>query len=155
MSLFDLLAPMWACFGCCRGQLGSGQHASKIFAPPVAYCCFLSPKARFTGKVIWLIRRGWCPLTPQSRGGKTLLALAGIDLCKAGDTPHSAWSGLQCGRNFWYGVGCFRRGTFRQVFVTQLRSSVGSEPCALRKQRTVCGTSADAFECKTLVNLEL
>ena len=82
-----------------------------------------------------------------------LLALAGIDLCKAGETPHSAWSGWQGGRNFWCGVGCFRRGTFRQVFVTQLRSSVGSEP--LRKQRTVCGTSADAFECKTLVNLEL
>ena len=34
-------------------------------------------------KILRAIRRGWCPLTPQGRGGKTPLAEAGIDWCKA------------------------------------------------------------------------
>ena len=34
-------------------------------------------------KILRAIRQGWCPLTPQGRGGKTPVKEAGIDLSKA------------------------------------------------------------------------
>ena len=46
-------------------------------------------------KILRAIRQGWCPLTPQGRGGKTPVKEAGIDLSKA--EALSIPLGLDCG----------------------------------------------------------